>query len=119
MGFLKKFVGGLGPIGLGALGALAAPFTFGTSLAGVTGLSAAAQVGMGAAGYAAGKGAQSSLANEATDKARADAEAAAKQAAFEATQREGLERLALRRKRGFGASMIVDPTLGATTTLGS
>lgn len=53
------------------------------------------------------------------NKAKADAEAAAKQAEFEATQRAGLERLALKRKRGFGASMIVNPTLGSTSTLGS
>ena len=54
-----------------------------------------------------------------SQKAQADAEAAAKQAEFEATQREGLERLALKRKKGFGASMIVNPTLGSTSTLGS
>lgn len=51
--------------------------------------------------------------------AEAEATAAAKQAEFEASRREGLERLALKRKRGFGASMIVNPTLGSTSTLGS
>ena len=51
--------------------------------------------------------------------ARAAAEAAVKQAEFEASRRAGLKRLALKRKRGFGASMIVQPTLGSTMTLGS
>lgn len=54
-----------------------------------------------------------------SDQARAAAEAAARQAEFEASRREGLERLALKRKRGFGASMIVNPSLGSTSTLGS
>lgn len=54
-----------------------------------------------------------------SDKARAEAEAAAKQAEFEASARAGLERLALKRKKGFGSTMIVNPTLGSTTTLGS
>ena len=53
------------------------------------------------------------------DKARAEAEAAAKQAEFEALTAAGLERLALKRKRGFGASQIVIPTLGSSSTLGS
>jgi hypothetical protein len=52
------------------------------------------------------------------DKAKADAAAAKKQALFEATTRAGLERLALKRKKGFGASMIVNPVLGSQTTLG-
>ena len=51
--------------------------------------------------------------------AQAAAEAAVKQAEFEASRRAGLKRLALKRKRGFGASMIVQPTLGSTMTLGS
>jgi hypothetical protein len=51
--------------------------------------------------------------------AEATAEAAAKQAEFEASKRAGLERLALKRKKGFGASMIVNPSLGSTSTLGS
>lgn len=53
-----------------------------------------------------------------SDKANAEAEAAAKQAEFEASKREGLERLALKRKKGFGASMIINPILGSTSTLG-
>ncbi|HQU13691.1 MAG TPA: hypothetical protein PKV70_05540 [Thermodesulfobacteriota bacterium] len=57
---------------------------------------------------------------EALDKtAKSDAEAAVKQAEFEASKREGLERLALKRKRGFAASQIVTPTLGSISTLGS
>ena len=52
-------------------------------------------------------------------KAKAEAEAAAKQAEFEASRRAGLERLAQKRKKGFGASMIVNPTLGSSSTLGS
>ena len=52
-------------------------------------------------------------------RARAEAVAAAKQAEFEASQRAGLEKLMLKRRRGFGASMIVQPTLGSTMTLGS
>ena len=51
--------------------------------------------------------------------ARAAAEAAVKQAEFEASRRAGLEKLMLKRRRGFGASMIVQPTLGSTMTLGS
>jgi hypothetical protein len=51
--------------------------------------------------------------------AKANADAAVKQAEFEASVREGLERLALKKRRGFGASMIVPPTLGSTSTLGS
>ena len=51
--------------------------------------------------------------------AQAEAEAAAKQAEFEASRRAGLEKLMLKRRRGFGASMIVQPTLGSTMTLGS
>jgi len=51
--------------------------------------------------------------------AQAEAEAAVKQAEFEASTRAGLEKLALKRRRGFGASMIVQPTLGSTMTLGS
>jgi hypothetical protein len=53
------------------------------------------------------------------DKAKAEAEAQAKQAEFEASQRAGLERLAQKRRRGYGASMIVQPTLGSSATLGS
>jgi len=56
---------------------------------------------------------------DADAKAKADAEAAAKQAEFEASRRAGLERLAQKRKKGFGASMIVNPTLGSSSTLGS
>ena len=52
-------------------------------------------------------------------RARAEAEAAVKQAEFEASRRAGLERLAQKRKKGFGASMIVNPTLGSSSTLGS
>lgn len=53
--------------------------------------------------------------------ADAAAEAAIKQAEFEASAKAGRERLALRRKRGFGASMLVDPysALGASSTLGA
>ncbi|MBF8258977.1 MAG: hypothetical protein HW377_1351 [Actinobacteria bacterium] len=51
-------------------------------------------------------------------KAASEAAAAEKQALFEATTRAGLERLALKRKKGFGASMIVNPVLGSQTTLG-
>jgi len=40
-------------------------------------------------------------------------------AEFEASRRAGLEKLMLKRRRGFGASMIVQPTLGSTMTLGS
>ena len=50
--------------------------------------------------------------------ASAAATEAKKQALFEASKREGLERLALKRKRGFGASMIVNPTLGSGSVLG-
>jgi hypothetical protein len=52
-------------------------------------------------------------------KAQADAAAAVKQAEFEATTKAGLERLALKRKKGYGASQIVNPSLGSTSTLGS
>ena len=52
-------------------------------------------------------------------KAQAEAEAAVKQAEFEASRRAGLKKLMLKRKRGFGASMIVQPTLGSTMSLGS
>ena len=52
-------------------------------------------------------------------KAQAEAEAAIKQAKFEASVRAGLEKLMLKRRRGFGASMVVQPTLGSTMTLGS
>lgn len=57
-------------------------------------------------------------AKESSDAAAA---AAIKQAEFEASRKAGLERLALRRRKGFGASMIVDPgsALGSTSTLGS
>ena len=48
----------------------------------------------------------------------AAAAAAVKQALFEASTRAGLERLALKRRRGFGASMIVNPTLGSGSVLG-
>ena len=51
--------------------------------------------------------------------AQAEAEATVKQAEFEASKRAGLEKLMLKRRRGFGASMIVQPTLGSTMTLGS
>ena len=52
-------------------------------------------------------------------RARAEAAAAVKQAEFEASRRAGLEKLMLKRRRGFGASMIVQPTLGSTMALGS
>lgn len=54
-------------------------------------------------------------------KAQAAAEAAIKQAEFEASQREGFSRLALKRRKGFAASMLVDPgsALGSSSTLGS
>ena len=73
----------------------------------------------GAVGYKtpAAKGEQQGL------DAKADAAAAAdiRQAEFEASAKAGLERLALKRKRGFGQSMLVDPgsSLGASSTLGS
>jgi len=54
--------------------------------------------------------------------ARADAAAAEKQAMFDASTKEGLERLALKRKRGFGASVLVQPTtsaFGSGSTFGS
>ncbi len=68
-------------------------------------------------GYGLAPSAKTAAKNE--EKARAEAEAAAKQAEFEASARAGLERLALKKKKGFGASIIVDPTLGSTTALGS
>jgi hypothetical protein len=51
----------------------------------------------------------------------AAAAAAIRQAEFEASAKAGMERIALRRKRGFGQSMIVNPgsTLGTSSTLGS
>ena len=54
-------------------------------------------------------------------KAQAEAEAAARQALFEASSKAGLERLALKRKRGFSASMLVNPasTFGSGSTFGS
>jgi len=57
---------------------------------------------------------------KANAKSEADAAAAQRQAEFEASARAGLERLALRRRRGFAASMIVDPgsSMGTTSTLG-
>ena len=60
-------------------------------------------------------------ANIEAGKAQAEAEAAAKQALFEASSKAGLERLALKRKRGFSASMIVNPasTFGSGSTFGS
>ena len=71
----------------------------------------------GAVGYdtPAYKGAEKG----ATDKARAEAEAAERQALFEASTRAGLERLAMKRRRGFGASMIVNPVLSSVSTLGA
>ena len=60
-------------------------------------------------------------AKDATDKANSAADAAIKQAEFEASAKAGLERLALRRRKGFAASMIVDPgsSLGTSSTLGA
>jgi hypothetical protein len=51
----------------------------------------------------------------------AAAQAAIRQAEFEASAKAGQERLALRRKRGFGQSMLVDPgsALGVSSTLGA
>jgi hypothetical protein len=49
----------------------------------------------------------------------ARAAAAAKQAEFEASTRAGLERLALKRRKGFQVSMIVNPTMGSGSKLGS
>lgn len=60
-------------------------------------------------------------AKAAADKEAAAAAAAVRQAEFEASAKAGLERIALRRRRGFAASMIVDPgsSLGTSSTLGS
>lgn len=71
----------------------------------------------GAVGYntPAAKGAMT----DAQNKAIAEADAAVKQAEFEASKKAGLERLALKRKKGFGGSMIVNPSLGSTSPLGS
>jgi hypothetical protein len=65
--------------------------------------------------------AQKKEAQEADAAARAAAEAARKQSLFEASEKEGLERLALRRKRGFGQSILAAPvsSLGSSSTLGS
>lgn len=52
--------------------------------------------------------------------AAAAADAAIRQAEFEASAKAGLERLAARRRKGYATSVIVDPgsTLGSTSTLG-
>ena len=95
---------------LGAFGAYELPFKHGSpnslaeSLAGALGINTPAA-----------RGAET----DAQNRARAEAEAAVKQAKFEASKRAGLEKLMLKRRRGFGASMIVQPTLGSTMTLGS
>lgn len=117
----KKVFGSLGPLGGGALGLLAAPFTFGTSLAAIPGASVAAQAAMAAGGYTAGKKSVQGLQEESEREAKAAADAAAKQAEFEASQKEGLESLARRRRRGFGSSMIAQPSssLGSSSRLGS
>lgn len=52
-------------------------------------------------------------------KERATASAEVRQAEFEASKREGIERLALKRKKSFASSMIVNPILGSSATLGS
>ena len=95
---------------LGAFGAFELPFKHGdpNSLAGA--LAGALGINTPAA-----RGAET----DAQNRARAEAEAAVKQAKFEASKRAGLEKLMLKRRRGFGASMIVQPTLGSTMTLGS
>lgn len=114
MGFLRKIFSK--PLVGGALGLLAAPFTFGTSLAAIPGASIAAQLGLDLVGGSAAK----ALKKDETDPAAAAA-ADARQAEFEASAKAGLERIALRRRRGFAASMIVDPgsSLGTPSTLGS
>jgi len=58
---------------------------------------------------------------ELSDQAAADADAAARQTEFEASEKAGLERLALRRKKGYLASMIADPesSVGSSSTLGA
>ena len=95
---------------LGAFGAYESAFTHGDpnspagALAGALGTNTPAARG---------------AATDAQNQARAEAEAAVRQAEFEASKRAGLEKLMLKRRRGFGASMIVPPTLGSTMTLGS
>ncbi|MDA8178303.1 MAG: hypothetical protein M0T69_02010 [Deltaproteobacteria bacterium] len=56
---------------------------------------------------------------DANKKAMAAAEAQARQAEFEAAKAAGIERLALKRRKGYGASMVVTPTLGGASTMGS
>lgn len=53
------------------------------------------------------------------EEARAAAEAQARQREFEASQKAGFEALAQRRRKGFGSSIVVRPSLGSSTTLGS
>ena len=84
---------------------------------GYKGISDLGNAGAGAVGYETPEAKGDRVAAERN--AKAAAEAAAKQAEFEASRRAGLERLAQKRKKGFGASMIVNPTLGSSSTLGS
>ena len=83
---------------------------------GYRGISDLGKAGAGAVGYETPEARGDR--EEKERNARAEAEAAVKQAEFEASRRAGLEKLALKRRRGFGASMIVQPTLGSTMALG-
>jgi len=84
-----------------------------------TGFLAGGPIGALAGTYVGLKGDERQAEKKAFGEAQAEAEAAAKQAEFEASKRAGLERLAQKRKKGFGASMIVNPVLGSTGTLGN
>jgi hypothetical protein len=77
--------------------------------------------GMPAPGLFTYKAAGAEQAEEKKEKAMADADASIKQTEFEASAKSGLERLSLKRKRGFASSMLVDPvsSLGSGSTLGS
>ncbi|MDA8122317.1 MAG: hypothetical protein M0Z38_07110, partial [Deltaproteobacteria bacterium] len=82
---------------------------------GYRGISDLGKASAGAVGYQTpeAKGDQKA----AEESARSAAEAAIRQAEFEASAKAGMERLALKRKKGFAASMLV-PTLGSSATLG-
>ena len=83
---------------------------------GYLGIADLGKASAGAVGYQTPEAKGDKKAEE--ESARSAAAAAIKQAEFEASKREGLERLALKRKKGFGASMLVNPTLGSSATLG-
>ncbi len=86
---------------------------------GYRGISDLGNAGAGAVGYETPE-VKTDIA-EKNKQAAADTAAAIKQAEFEASARAGLERLALKRRKGFAAAMLVDPgsALGSTSTLGS